>query len=466
MKIIILGGGQVGLNIANSLIKAGHDHDIAIIDSDASKLRELQLRLDIKTICYWASHPWALVAAEADNADLLIAVTSSDEVNFVACQVAYSLFDIPVKIARIRNREYFTYPELFSSDNLPVDIFISPEELITQQIQELIMYSGADQVCSFAKNLIKVLVIKVNIKCPLLNINIEQLQLKLKIAKIMAIYRTNKLLSNNEYEITLQNNDEIVLAVGTQNIEDIFEILNIKNRFIRNVIISGGSNIGVYLAKILEKKYHIKLIESDQKLATDIADNLSNTTILQGEITDKELLINENIDNTDIFCAVSSNDANNIMSSLLAKKLGAKKTITLVKDKIYLELITDNEIDIMLSPHQLTSNDILRYVREADIAKIYSLNKSEAIIIEFIIDKDIKNNHIINQKLSKIKFSKGIVFGAILRNNKVLIIDSDTIIMINDHLIVFASDNKKVIQLEKIFQTKKNILEKHSIVNV
>lgn len=451
MKIIILGAGQVGGSLAENLVM--ENHDIALVDVDADRLALIQDKLDLKTVVGRCSYPNVLRQAGADDADMLIAVTDSDEANMVACQVAYSLFHTPTKIARIRSQHYFIRKELFGHDNLPIDVFISPEKLVTHYVQQLIMHPGALQVHDFAEGFIKLVGIKAYYGGALLGKNISALQDYLPgvEARIVAIFRGGHSVHLDASSM-IEVGDEVFFITASENTHAIMGALRRAEEPYRRIMIAGGGNIGSQLAATLSEDYQVKLIENDMKRCEMLAEQLENVTVLNGSCSDRQLLTNENIEYFDVFCAVTNDDEDNIISCLQAKRLGVKQVMSLITRTAYVDLIEGSVINVAVSPQQATVGSILTHIRRGDMVNVYSLRRGAAEAIEVIAHGDEKTSKVVGRQLKAIKLHKSASIGAILRNKRVLIPNGETVIESDDHVVIFVADKKHVSDVEKLFQ--------------
>jgi len=451
MKIIILGAGQVGGSLAEIL--ANENHDITLIDHDPAILEEFQDRLDIRTVTGPCSYPNVLHEAGADGADMVIAVTSSDESNMVACQVAYSLYNTPTKIARIRSPHYFIRKELFGKENLPIDVFISPERLVTQYMQQLIAHPGALQVLDFANGKVKLVAVRPYYGGPLLgkSINLLHEYLPGVETRVAAIFRNDKSIpidGSTEIEI----GDEVFFITASENAHVIMAALRRAEEPYKRVMIAGGGNIGARLAGALEEEYQVKLIDSNRERCEVLANELSNTTVLCGDSCDKQLLINENIEHVDVFCAVTNDDEDNIIACLQAKRLGAKQVMVLITRTAYVDLIEGGPINIAISPQQATVGSILAHIRQGDVVNVHSLRRGAAEAIEAVAHGDKKTSKVVGRTLKEIKLPKGTMIGAMVRGESVVIPHHDTVIEAEDHVILFVSQKKYIRDVERLFQ--------------
>ena len=451
MRIIILGAGQVGGTLARNL--AREDNDVTLVDQDDDKLRELQHRLDIKTVQGFASHPSVLIEAGIEQADMLIAVTDSDEINMMGCQIAYSLFKTPTKIARIRSQSYYDYPELFSAKHVAIDVCISPEKLVTEHIENLIDYPGATQVLDFSDG--KLLLVTIN---PLpggimVNKTITELYQHLSPidVRVVALFR-----DKNPIELTpdceIKSGDDVLFIASPQSIQQVLIALGRYTHPNRRIIIAGGGHIGTKLAQTLENKYRVKVIDRNLLRASELASHLHKGTVLQGDIGDRELLVNENIEFTDVFCAVTNDDEANIMSCLQAKRLGARHVMALVNRNAYVELIDDSSIEHAISPQLITIGSILTKLRRGNMIKVSRLKNGEAEAIELILRGDKESSQVIGRRLRELSLPLGCSIAAIVRSGKVTMTTPELRLKSGDHVILLLLKRRYVRQIESLFQ--------------
>ncbi len=451
MKIIILGAGQVGTSVAQNL--ASESNDITVVDQDAELLYELQDKLDLRTIQGYAAHPDVLRQAGADDAEMIIAVTNSDEVNMIACQSAWTLFHTPTKIARVRAPEFHKYPALFNKGGLPIDVLISPEQLVTEYIHSLIKYPGALQVLDFAGGLVRLMAVRVYAGGPLVGQELRQLNQHLHggEARVAAIYRESKAIPPKG-DTVVQPGDEIFFIAAAENIAEVMAELRREEKPYRRLMFAGGGNIGRRLAAGLEKDYRVKIIERDPERARKVAEELHHTIVLQGDAADEDLLLEENIEDTDIFCSVTNDDEANILSAMLAKRLGARKVMALINRAAYVDLVESGIIDIAISPHHATIGTLLTHVRRGDVVMVHALRKGAAEAIEAIAHGDSSSSKVVGRAIGDIKLPKGTSIGAIVRGEQVIIAHHDTVIEPEDHVILFLVDKHKIGEVEKMFQ--------------
>lgn len=451
MKIIILGAGQVGSSLAENLTSEAND--ITVIDKDEATLLALQDRLDLRTIAGHASHPDILRAAGADDADMLIAVTDSDETNMIACQVAYTVFHTPTKIARVRALGYLSHPQLFQQEALPVDVLISPEQLITEYIESLITHPGALQVLDFADKKIQLVGVRAYYGGPLVGHELSTIKQHMPSVdiRVAAIYRRDRAIIPQGNTV-IEADDEVFFVAAPKCIRDMISELRRLDKPYKRIMIVGGGNIGKRLAQALENDYQVKLIDHNSARAHELAKELDKTIVLNGDASDGNLLIEENIDNTDIFCSVTNDEEANILSAMLAKRLGARKVMALINRTAYIDLIQGGEIDIAISPQQSTISSLLAHVRRGDVVKVHSLRRGAAEAIEAIAHGDKTTSKVVGREIGELKLPYGTTIGAIVRGNKVIIAHHDTVIEPEDHVILFLIDKKYISDVEKLFQ--------------
>lgn len=453
MKIIILGAGQVGGTLAENL--ASEQNDITVVDTNAQLLRDLQGHLDIKTIHGHGSYPNVLREAGANDADMLIAVTNSDETNMSACQVAYTLFRTPTKICRIRSGQYLKHPDLFKNDAFPIDVLISPEQVVTDYIKRLLQYPGALQVLDFAAKKVQLVAVKTYPGSPLVGRAINSIKDHVPDAevRVAAIFRRNQAIEPKGNTI-IEADDEVFFVAAKDDIQRM--ILQLRQERdedeYRRIMIVGGGNIGYKLAKAIEHDYMVKIIEFNEERAQFLSENLERTVVLHGNAADKDLLEEENIETTDMYCALTNDDEMNIMSSLLAKRLGARKVMSLINKSAYVELVNGGMIDIAISPPQVTIGSLLTHVRRGDIVKVHSLRRGAAEAIEAIAHGDQHSSKVVGRKIKDIKLPPGTNIGAIVRDGTVIMANSNVQVEANDHVILFVMKKRHIHDVERLFQ--------------
>lgn len=476
MKIIILGAGRVGTSVAESLVSEAND--ITLVDVAPDRLLSLQDHLDLRTVAGNASHPSVLIKAGAKDADLILAVTKSDETNLVACKLAATMFNIPTKIARIHSANFLAYPEIFSSDNFGVDYAICPEQIITDYIEKLIEFPNALQVLDFANGKVSLVAVRAFHGGPLVGRELRELRQHVPNVdtRVAAIFRKDHPIIP-EANTIIEAEDEVFFLAAANDIRSVISELRRMDKPVERVMIAGGGKIGRRLANALDKaqdkNYQVKLIEYDKRVSQSLAAELQHTLVLHGDATDEGLLENENVAEMDMFCALTNDDENNIMSALLAKSMGARKVLALINRSAYVDLVHSGNIDIAISPAQVTIGSLLAHVRRGDVVAVHSLRRGAAEALELVAHGDANSSKVVGRKVADIKLPKGATIGAIVRglsaiesrgwnneegkgphddNAQVLIAHHDTIIEAEDHIIVFVINKKLIRQVEKIFQ--------------
>lgn len=451
MKILILGAGQVGSSVAQNL--ASEANDITVVDTREDVLRALQDRMDIRTITGMASHPEVLQAAGAQDADMLIAVTNSDETNMVACQVAYTVFKTPLRIARVRAPEYLGYTELFDNKALPIQALISPERVVTNYIQRLIENPGSLQVLDFADGRVSLVAVKAYYGGPLVGHELRQLTEHMPgiQTRVAAIFRRDKPIYPEGHTV-IEADDEVFFIAARKNIRAVTSELRKAEKPYRRLIIAGGGNIGKRLAMALGPHFSVKLIERSRDRAENLASELDHVVVLHGDAADHELLIEENIENTDVFVSVTNDDEANILSAMLAKRLGARTVMSLINRPSYVELVQSGVIDIAISPQQVTIGALLTHVRRGDVVAVHSLRRGAAEAIEAVAHGDNKTSKVVGRRVEEIALPKGCTLAALVRGDDVIIAHRDTLVEAEDHVILFLTDKRRVSEIEKLFQ--------------
>ncbi len=451
MKILILGAGQVGTSAAYSLARE-EANEVTIVDLDSEVLRDLQARLDVRTVVGHAAHPDVLERAGAGDADMVIALTNSDEINMVACEVASHLFKTPTKIARIRSAEYMSRDELFSPEAVAVDVRISPEELVTEHISELIRFPGALQVLEFADGKVRLVAVLAHegalVGHPLRELpehipNVE--------CRVVAIYREGRGIIPDG-DTVVEEDDEVFFIAARKDIRTVLSEMRKLDEPIRRVVIAGGGNIGVRLAKSLEATNQVKVIERNHDRAREISEQLNQAIVLHGDAADEELLLEENIDSADVFVSVTNADEANILSAMLAKRLGARKVMALINKPAYAELVEAGTIDIGISPSEITLGSLLAHVRRGDVVKVHALRRGAAEAIEAVAHGDEDQSRVVGRAIEQIRLPRGATINAIVRGDKVLMAHHDTVIETDDHVILFMADRRQIDEVERLFE--------------
>ncbi|RLK48129.1 trk system potassium uptake protein TrkA [Alkalispirillum mobile] len=451
MKIIILGAGQVGSTVAENL--SSEANDITLVDTRTTVLQDLQDRLDIRTVHGSGTYPDVLERAGAQDADMILAVTNSDEANMTACQVAYTLFRTPTKIARVRALEYLHHPQLFSPDALPIDVIISPEQLVTDYVQRLIEHPGALQVLDFAQGRVRLVCVRAYYGGPLVGHELSTLREHMPgtPTRVAAIFRRGKPILP-EGNTVIEAGDEVFFIAAKKDIRAVMSELRRLEKPVKRLTIAGGGNIGKRLAQALERRYQVKLIEHSPERAREISEELKRAIVLLGDAADEELLLEENIENTDVFCAVTNDDEANILSAMLAKRLGARQVMALINRAAYVELIQSSEdIDIAVSPQQATIGSLLAHIRRGDMANVHSLRRGAAEAMEAVAHGSPASSQVIGRAIDEIRLPPGTTIGAVVRGDEVLMAHHDLVIEPEDHVILFLVDKKRVSEVERLF---------------
>jgi trk system potassium uptake protein TrkA len=452
MKILILGAGQVGSSAAYHLSRE-EANEVTVVDMRPDVLRELQDRLDIRTVVGHAAHPEVLTRAGANDADIVVALTDSDETNMVACQVAYTMFHTPTKIARIRAAEYMSANKLFTQDAIPIDVRISPEQLVCEYVEQLILYPGATQVLDFADGRVRLVGVMADRDGLLVGQRIATLKEHIPNTegRIAAIYRGG-LAMLPDGDTVIQEGDEVFFIADRKDIRVFMSEIRRLEDPVRRVVIAGGGNIGVRLALALEQTNQVKIIERDPKRARQISEQVNKAIVLVGDAADEELLLEENVDNVDVFCALTNSEEANILSSMLAKRLGAHKVMALINRPSYVDLVESGSIDIAISPQQVTIGSLLAHVRRGDVVKVHSLRRGAAEAIEAIAHGTEDTSKVVGRPIEQLDLPKGTAIVALVRTDEVIIAHHDTVIESDDHVIMFMTDRRKIDKLEQLFQ--------------
>ena len=452
MNILILGAGQVGTTAAYSLARE-EANEVTIVDQNSDVLRELQDRLDVRTVVGNAAYPAVLERAGAKDADMIIALTNSDEINMVACQMAHTLFHTPTKIARIRAAEFANRPELFGPEVLPVDVAISPEALVTEYIEQLIHFPGALQVLEFAEGRVRLVATRAHRGGALIGHPLRELPHHIPNVecRVVAIYRGGRgILPDGDSVV--EEGDEVFFIAARKDIRTVLSEMRKLDDPVRRVVIAGGGNIGLRLARALESTNQVKLIERNWERARQIAEQLNRAIVLHGDAADEELLLEENIDTADVFVAVTNAEEANILSAMLAKRLGAHKVLALINKPAYAELVEAGTIDIAISPQQITLGTLLAHVRRGDVVKVHSLRRGAAEAIEAVAHGSARESRVVGRMIDEIRLPRGAAINAVVRGDEVLMAHHDTVIEAEDHVIMFVADRRQIDEVERLFE--------------
>ena len=460
MNILIIGAGHVGAALAENLVN--EQNNVTIIDRHEDILHALQDRLDIRAIAGHGGHPQVQRQAGIEDMDMIIAVTDSDEDNMIACQVAYSLFQTPTKVARIHSRNYLDFPDLFTNKAIPIDFLISPEQLVTHNVCRLIERPGALQVLDFADAAVQLVAVQPHYSGKVIGKSLADLYQDLAgiHSRVVAIYRANKSIPLTD-DTLIGSDDEIFIIAPTADMQTVLNKMQRVDHPYRRVMIAGGGNIGFCLAQALEQDYQVKLIDHNRNRSHLIAQRLDATTVLLGNASDRQLLIEENIEHMDVFCAVTNDDEANIMSCLQAKRLGVRHTIALITRTAYVDLIEGEGIDIdaVISPQQATIGSILTHIRRGDVVNVHSLRRGAAEAIEAIAHGDTKTSKVVGRAVREIKLPPGASIAAIVRAGQVLNVQADTMIASKDHIIIFLVEKRRIKDVERLFQVDVSYFE-------
>lgn len=454
MKVIICGAGQVGFNIAQRL--SAEHNDVTVIDQAPDLVRRISDTLDVQGVVGYASHPSVLERAGAADAEMIIAVTYSDEVNMVACQIAHSLFNVPTKVARVRAQNYLhpMWSDLFTRDNMPIDVIISPEIEVARAVIRRLEVPGAFDMVPFADGLVRIVGAHLTAECPVVDTPLRQLTGLFPDLNVVVV----GIVRNGQLRVStgddqLRAGDDIYFAADQHHVQRALTIFGHEEREARRVTIVGGGNVGQFLALELEERHpgvRAKIIEIDSKRATQIADRLSRSVVLNGDALDQEILIEANVAESEAIIAVSDDDQVNILSSLLAKRAGCQRAIALINNPGFGPLMTSLGIDVFIDPRATTVSSILQYVRRGRIRGLHSFLDGQAEVIEA---EALETSSLVGKPLREIKLPSGIIVGAIVRAGEVVIPRGGTIIRAKDRVIMFAL-SAMVKKVEQMFTVK------------
>ncbi|MFN3480365.1 MAG: Trk system potassium transporter TrkA [Thermodesulfovibrionales bacterium] len=446
MHVIIVGAGEVGYQIAKFLTLEGVD--VTVIDQDRAKLRRISEELDVAVIEGGGGDPSVLKEAEAEKADILLAVTNSDETNMIACLLGKAMFNIPRKIARIRNPDYFFNKNLLGPQNLDIDPAINPELEVAKAISRLLEIPFATEVEDFESGTVEVIGFKVENGNPMIGKTLKDLKEEIRKNFIIGIIeRDDEVIIPSGKDI-IKEGDIIYLPIRKTDIAEIAEALRVSKRPSKRVMIAGGGRIGYYIASMMEGRADIKIIEKDPERCKFLSSSLGRSLILHGDCADQKLLLEENIEDMDVFVAVTNNEELNIMSSLLARKLGVKKSIVIVNRTDYIPLAHSLGLQAVLSPRLITASSILRYVRRGDILSLTAIAEDRAEIIE----SRVGDTSVLKDRLLKeARLPKNTLIGMIIRDDLLIIPSGSDTIKSGDKLIIFTL-RESIKEMEKVLQ--------------
>ena len=448
MKVIILGAGKVGESLARNLSQDGYD--ISIVDLNKNKVDELQDRLDIAAIIGHAAHPSTFKKAGADEETILLAVTNNDEVNIAACQIAKNKFSVKKTICRFKDSTYLDCLDSFGESI--IDIPISPENEVTSHLKELIDHPGAEQIEEFADGKVKLVSVKVKKTGRLVDKALRTIEDDMPgvDSYIPTIYRKGKPFIPNGDTI-VKEGDEVYFVTASENVDAVVNEMRLEQEAYSRIMIIGGGKIGFNLAKQLEDSYKVKIIEPNEERCEEISRSLEKTIVLRGKGADQELLKSENISQVDVFCSLTNDDEANIMASLLAKKLGATKTMVILNNPSYVNILP-GFVDSCIAPHRLTVSSVLQHLRESDVAQDVILKMhSGAEAIEGIVHANEYTSDYFGKPIKSLPMPEEASIGAIVRKGVVVLPSSSIELCIEDHLIIFLSNKEKVKEVEKLF---------------
>ena len=471
MKIVILGAGRVGESVAESLVS--EQNDITVIDSDPQRLRQLQDRLDLRGVVGNGIQPSVLREAGIEDTDMLIACAPLDETNLVVCKVAHDLFNVPTTIARVRSPEFENGSPLMGKSGFAVDQVICPEASVTAYIRKLIEHPEALQVLEFAHGLVSLIAVRAVAGGPLVQHSLAEIPKLVPGVdmRIVAIYRQDNAVPALEGDTRIEPGDEVFVLSATEHIRTVLGALRKMDRPVKRVMIAGGGKVGLRLAREIQDQYQIKIIEPQQARCEYLATQLDDSVlVLKGDSTDEDLLGDENVHDMDLFLALTSEDEDNIMSCLLAKRLGARRVLAVINRRAYADLVQGTTIDIAISPSQAVIGELLAYVRRGDVEAVHSLRRGAAEAMEAIVRGDRKTCRMAGRRIEEVGLPRGAQVGAIVRGlhrsdgsriardggkdarPEVIIAHHDTVVQTNDHVIVFVPRKRMVREVEKLFQ--------------
>jgi len=456
MRLIILGAGRVGESVAESL--ASEQNDITVIDPDPDLLRSLEDRLDLRGVAGDGVQPSVQRRAGAEDADLFIACASLDETNLAACKVARSVFGIQTTIARLRSPEFEEGQPLLGPEGFGVDHVICPEESLMHYINQLIDYPEALQVLEFSQGRAHLIAVRAASGSILVNHSIGEFRKLFPQApmRVVAIYRQDNELPINA-DTQVWPGDEVFVLADKDKIRPVLQAIHKDDRPVRSVMIAGGGKVGMRLARSLSGQLQVKIIESNRKRCEYLAGELpGDIMVLQGDSTDEDLLSEERVGEMDLFIALTSDDEDNILASMLAKRLGARRVISLINRRIYAEMMQGSAIDIALSPAQTVIGELLVHVRRGDVAAVHSLRRGAAEAIEGIARGDARTSRLVGRRIDAIGLPSGARVGAIVRgkdtNCTVMMPHHDLVIEEGDHVIIYVPNKRQLRAVEKMFQ--------------
>ena len=476
MRIVILGAGQVGTSVAQSLVS--ESNDITVVDSNRARLEHLQVRLDLRTLAGNAILPSVLRDAGLADADLLIAVTQSDQTNLVACKLAHTVFNVPTRIARLRSPEFLDDSGLLAEENFAVSYALCPEQVITDYLVRLVEFPEALQVLMFAEGRVALVAVRAYAGGLLVGKPIRELREHLGSAvdaRIAAIYRRDHAVTPTG-DTVIEAGDEVFVLAADEHIRRVMVEMRRMTKPVRRVIVAGGGNIGLRVAARLEERCLVKVIDNNPERTQTIANRLSRALVLLGDATDEELLQQESINETDLFLALTNDDEDNIMSASLAKNMGCERVLALINRSAYVDLVQGGPIDIAISPAQVSIGDLLTRMRHGFVVKVHSLRRGAAEAIEIVVHGDAQTSRVVGRAVGELPAIAGATLAVIVRDfdksedigyegmrkikrrGHVVIAHREEIIRAGDHVIIFCVGRNVVRKVEQLFRVSAGFL--------
>ena len=462
MRIIILGAGRVGESVAESL--ALEQNDITVIDADPDQVHALEDRLELRGMVGNGTHPSVMRQAGAADADMFIACSSLDETNLVACKVASAVFGIPTTVARLRASELSEPGPLLDKEGFAVDRVICPEESVTRYIHKLIEYPEALQVLTFSQGRAHLVAVRVSDQSDLASATIGAFAARHPEVemRIVAVYRGDDELPIDP-RTTVRAGDEVFVMLDHANLRHTLRVIAGQERPVRRVMIAGGGRVGLRLARSLAGQCQVKIIERDRARCEYLASELpSSTLVLHGDVSDEELLLDENLGDMDLFLALTNDDEDNFMSAMLAKRLGARRVLSLINRRAYADMMQGSAIDIAVSPAHAVIGELLAHVRRGAVAAVHSLRRGTAEALEGVAHGDARASKLVGRRVEQIRMPHGARLGAIVRGegeaSEVLMPHHDTVIETGDHVIIFMAHKRMLRDVEKLFQVSATFL--------
>jgi len=448
MKIIIVGAGEVGFNIAQRLSE--ENHDVVVIDKDQNKINHIQTVIDVQAIVGSGTSPSVLTEAGIRETDIIVAATDSDEANLIACFCAQYLTDYITKIARVRNPDYMEHTEIFKQDFLNIDLIINPQSEMVTSMLKLMEVPEASEVIDFVNGRIKLIGITIKEDSHLVGRKLSSFQDFEHALLVGVIVRGEEVIIPSGQD-TIQSKDLLYCVTHRDEISTLFGLLNVREEGLRRIVIVGGGTTGLALATSLDKtNINTKIIEKDSQRCLELAEKLEKVVVINGDGTDRDFLLEENIADVDLMVVITGEEETNVLISLLGKALGAKKTVTRIGKLGYIPLVSAIGIDTVVSPRLSAIRAILQYIRKGKVVSVAPLKGETAEVIEF---EALETSDIVNTPLSEVKFPKEAILGAIVRGEEIIIPRGHNMIKPHDHLIIFALKGA-IPKLEKLFTVK------------